>query len=285
MKIAVVLHLFYDDLAMEFVKYLRNIPFNFDIYISTTPQAREKIHSLFSHEFKKSNIMVAAVPNYGMDIAPFIIEFKKFYSKYSFICKIHGKKSLHAITLKNWRDYLLNNLLGSKEIVEKILNYFADDKTLGIVFPEKYDKIIRKDLWKESWNNCLMLTQKLGLKLDSKNLPSFPTGSMFWFRPKALQPLFDLGLKYNDFISKSNQIDGTLAHSIERLFVLVAEKQGYKYKKILFKKINSDGKIIDMYIAIKKYFIYKLPYSWQKKIFSIGRKLIRKRERIKNFLP
>ena len=33
-KLAVVLHIYYTDLTNEFVNYLKNIPFNFDLYVS-----------------------------------------------------------------------------------------------------------------------------------------------------------------------------------------------------------------------------------------------------------
>lgn len=268
MKIAVVLHLFYDDLAMEFIKYLRNIPVSFDIFISTTPQAKQKIDNLFSREFKKSKVYVTAAPNRGQDIAPFIIEFVKFYPKYDLICKVHGKKSPQAITLNKWREYLLYNLLGSQKITKAIISYFKADKNLGIVFPEKYDKIIRKDLWRENLDNCLQLGDKLDLSIDTNNLPPFPTGSMFWFRPKALSPLFALEFKYNDFVLSSDGKDRALIHAIERLFVLIAKKQGYNYKKVLFKTINSKNILISIYLVVKKHLIYRLPYLWQKKIYD-----------------
>lgn len=281
MKIAIVVHLFYDDLAEEFVQYLKNIPVDFDLYVSTHLKAKKRLKNLFSNTFPSKKVDVKAVPNRGMDIAPFVIEFEDVYDKYNLVCKVHGKKSSYALSMRGWRNYLLYNLLGSKKIVKTILNYFETDKKLGIVFPEKYDKIIRKDLWQGNWGNCLQLAKRLNLNLSLNQNFEFPTGSMFWFRPRALKPLFDLGLNYNDFESAAKRRDGTLAHAIERLFTIIVEKQGYKFKKVLFKPIKSNQtvlfsqekiqeKIIEKYLLLKKHLIYRLPPSWQKKIFRWG---------------
>jgi lipopolysaccharide biosynthesis protein len=49
---------------------------------------------------------------------------------------------------------------------------------------------------------------------------------MFWARTEALQPLFKAHIKIEDFPEEAGQTDATLAHCIERLFVLVAKRSG-----------------------------------------------------------
>jgi len=58
---------------------------------------------------------------------------------------------------------------------------------------------------------------------------NFPLGTMFWARPQALAPLFDLGLAWDDYPAEPAPIDGTTMHALERLLPLVAQHQGYKY--------------------------------------------------------
>ena len=63
---------------------------------------------------------------------------------YKYFCHIHTKKSKHAINLGgNLRNYLYENLLGSKEIVSQILNDFENIEKLGFIFPEIYYDIIK----------------------------------------------------------------------------------------------------------------------------------------------
>ena len=55
---------------------------------------------------------------------------------------------------------------------------------------------------------------------------------MFWARPDALRPLLDLNLKIDDFPAEHGQLDGTLAHAIERLFLHACGKAGYRWVKV-----------------------------------------------------
>jgi hypothetical protein len=81
--------------------------------------------------------------------------------------------------------------------------------------------------WPENWHICRDFSLRLGLSIQKNQQLNFPAGSMFWFRPKSLEPLFRLGLTANDFSGGPRiRRNGTLAHAIERFFVLIAEKQG-----------------------------------------------------------
>ena len=45
---------------------------------------------------------------------------------------------------------------------------------------------------------------------------------MFWLRPTALRLLLDAHLEVADFEAEVGQLDGTLAHAVERVFSLAA---------------------------------------------------------------
>ena len=57
--------------------------------------------------------------------------------------------------------------------------------------------------------------------------PVAPLGTMFWFRPAALKPLYAKDWNYEDFPPEPNKIDGTLLHAIERIYPFVAQEAGY----------------------------------------------------------
>jgi lipopolysaccharide biosynthesis protein len=58
---------------------------------------------------------------------------------------------------------------------------------------------------------------------------NFPIGTMFWSRTKALVPLMELNLRYQDFPEEPLSIDGTMLHALERLLPFIAEKAGFSY--------------------------------------------------------
>ena len=58
---------------------------------------------------------------------------REVFYKYKCLCHIHTKKSLTDPELgKNWRIYLLNNLLGTTEVISEILTDFENHDKLGI---------------------------------------------------------------------------------------------------------------------------------------------------------
>lgn len=236
-KIAIVAHLFYDDLIEEFISYFRNIPFLFDIYVSTTKEAKNYIYSQLIKHFPKEHVNVFSVKNIGRDMMPFVVKFNNIYNRYDFVCWVHSKKSRsYNKNADNWRKYLLNNLLGSPKIANTIIEYFIKNKKLGLVFPDYFPEIANQIEWGSNWKNVEFLSKKIGLKIKKTEKPKFPAGSMFWFRPKALKPLFDINLKLEDFEKNSeSKIDGTLAHAIERIMLYTVEKNKYDWKQVLFK--------------------------------------------------
>ena len=55
----------------------------------------------------------------------------------------------------------------------------------------------------------------------------FVAGSMFWLRLDALRPLLDAHLDPGEFEPEAGQVDGTLAHAIERVVALAVRAAGF----------------------------------------------------------
>lgn len=83
--------------------------------------------------------------------------------------------------------------------------------------------------WGPNFDNTKALMKKLGIDvpISGEKAPIAPFGSVFWFRVKALQPLFDRDWHHDDFPPEPLAPDGTISHAVERIYPFVAQGAGY----------------------------------------------------------
>lgn len=229
-KSAVILHAYYEDLACELVeKYIAQYQDKLDLII--TMRSDVKLSTLEKIKASFKNVFFVMVDNRGRDIRPFIKALKVADGfGYKYICKVHTKKSPHRVDGQQWRESLFADLLGAREHVAKIINYFELHEDVGIIAPR--NSITDLSIPEINLGNRYWL-EKLFARMDSPELfktfkTSFPAGSMFWFRKDALDPLASNLLDEEEFELEAGQLDGTLAHSVERVTGAVANSQGFK---------------------------------------------------------
>lgn len=242
-KIAVQVHIFHDELIDEIGSYLGCIPYKFDCFVSTDSQEKaDLVTNVFSKIATIGDLRVEVFENIGRDVAPFIVQMSSRISGYDFLCHIHTKKSLTVQFGDSWRRYLLENLLGNKGYVSRILEMFEQDPSLGIVMPDTFPIVQSCMDWGGSREMVETLLAKVGINgsLPEKDLV-FPAGNMFWARVEAILPLFELGLALEDFPQEANQTNNTLAHAIERVWCFLALGRGYRTQRVL----NRVGKGVD----------------------------------------
>ena len=229
-KLAVVVHVFYPDLINEIIDYLLNIPFHFNLFISTNTQEKKESIENVLHSRNIIDVVVKIFPNQGRDIAPTIVGFKSEILEHEYFLHLHSKKSPHG-ALENWRTYTYENLLGSKEIVASVF-YLLSQSNVGIVFPQHF-RVLRGCInWGYNFECVRDLLKRSSINISADTLLEFPSGSMFWAKSEALAPLLALGLSFDDFPEEAAQVDGTLAHAIERSLLYFAESKGFTWLKI-----------------------------------------------------
>lgn len=231
--IAVVMHMFYPHMIDELVTYIRNISSQVDLYISTDSlEKRSYMEERLGEFHTRTEFRVTL--RQGRDIAPRLIGFSDVYDKYEYVLLLHSKASSHSRALQNWRAHLLDNLMGSPEIVESNLGAFYELPRLGVIAPQHFE-VVRDWLgWGENFEICKALAARFGVELKANGFLDYPTGSMFWARTAALRPFFDAELVLEDFSpdSSGRQLDGTMAHAIERLVFVAAERAGFTWIKV-----------------------------------------------------
>jgi len=234
-SLAVVCHMFYPELLEEFKNYLSNIPFSFDLFITTDSEEKKATISNGLSGWHKGGVEIRIAPNRGRNIAPQLISCRDVYDRYEFFLHIHSKKSPHASeTLAGWRHYLLETLLGSENIVASIFEAFTSDPKLGMIAPQHFTPIQNAIGWGWNFAASQEFSSQLGITLSLNGKIDFPSGSMFWGRSAAIKPLLEMPLSLEDFPSENAQLDATLAHIIERLYFFVCEQAGYRWVKIVY---------------------------------------------------
>lgn len=231
-RFAVILHLYHEELAGDFRSYLEQIPYDLDLFISARHKvAQAAIQQTFA-SWTRGRIEIRIFPNRGRDIAPKLLGFRDVYDQYQYVLHLHSKKSTHNNVLFFWRHFLLENLLGTPQVVESVFEVFERNPHIGIVASQHFEPMRHWVNWGGNFELASGLAQRMGMTLDADDVLDFPSGSMFWTRSAALKPLLDLNLTFEDFPEEDNQIDGTLAHAIERLYFYVCEHAGYDWIKI-----------------------------------------------------
>lgn len=231
LNIAVVIHVFYTDILERIIDLLKDSGYHADLLITCPSSLQSEIEELakcLKEDFR--NISVFPMENKGRDILPFI-KLGEQISNYDLVCKLHTKKSDYSKELNNWSDYLFSRLIGSREVLERNISYFLDNDKLGILSPGWFPQYPGKKYnWGSNRERVNELIRILNIGKPAPNKITFPAGSMLWFRPLSLQPIFSNQEIFDQFEEEKGQLDGTLAHAIERMFHLIAERQGYRIK-------------------------------------------------------
>lgn len=234
LRLAAAIHVFYEDLAVEFLEYVQQIPDTCDLFLTTSdPEIQRRIEEVFA-KYRNGSMQLKVVPNRGRDIAPFLLAFPELFERYDLVCKIHTKRSIHSDAgyADTWRQYLLDSLLGNARIVSRIVDIFQSDDSVGLLYPPANRDVYPYVNWIGYEEAAASLLSDLGIdaavcEFEEKD---FPAGTMFWVRPQALRPLLDRYRHggYENFPEEPVPKDFTLMHVLERIVPVVCESAGYK---------------------------------------------------------
>lgn len=236
-KIALIMHLYYPDLVEESLHYAESMPECSDIFITTNTEEKKKIIELTFGRLKCNKLEVRLIANRGRDVSSLLTGVKDVIMDYDYVCFAHDKKSTQIIPGSIGHDFgyqCFENILCSKAYVGNIICEFHENKRLGMLSPlyavhGTCYPVYGKFDWGANYDNTKKLSEELGLTIpiSKEKSPVAPLGTMFWFRPLALKPLYDYNWEYEDFPQEPNGYDGTLLHAIERIYSFVVQQQGY----------------------------------------------------------
>ncbi len=222
-SIHVLIHAFYPESLIEILDYLMEWKFPYQLYITTTVDKESIVRDILDRYGMYHKLLVC--PNKGRDVLPFLKLFESFPINSGIVLKLHTKRSLHRTDGDAWRKDFYEKLLSSV-YVKKILKAFNDCHNLGIVIPEG-TYVSMHDNIGDTESIVRELADRILGRLDSDLPEGFSAGTMFYIRRGDLQPILDLELSEDHFQEEATQIDGTMAHALERLFFVPSHLYGH----------------------------------------------------------
>ena len=238
-KIAVQAHIYYENLTEEIINKINNIPFKFDLYITTdTLEKKQFIEKYVKIKSKANYYEIMIVKNQGRDLLPMLIQMKHKISYYEYFCHLHSKSSNFTIFGNTWRDYLYNNLLGSEQIIKDILDTLIKKEEIGFIYPEVVYKLIKMPFMSLKITNEYLnyVINKIypGYQVGQKF--KYPLGNMFWAKVDAIKQAFTNS--YVNMVKKNDaeKVYNITSHANEVAWLYFVKINGYSYQTI-FKSI------------------------------------------------
>lgn len=235
-KIALMMHIYFEDLIDYCLNYAQNMPVDADIYVTTNTSEKAKV---IEKKFKilPNNVKVIVIENRGRDVSALLVGLREYVYNYDLICFAHDKKVgqlYFKIKGETFSNQCFENILGSAEFVNNIINIFDENPRLGLLTPPppqfaEYYPSLAGYGWGVNYDGGVSLLKEMNIniELNKQKDPVAPFGTMFWFRTKALKELFDKNFTYDDFLAEPAGTDGTLMHVIERIYPIICQNEGY----------------------------------------------------------
>ena len=235
-KLALVMHVYFPDLLDDTFLRVSSMPKESDIYLTTDTEEKKK---LIEEKFKNStfnHFEVRKIMNRGRDVSSLLVGVKDIIMDYDYVCFAHDKKTAQVKPGTSGASFAykcFENTLASKDFVYNVIETFENNPRLGLLTPPEPNHGNFFPTLGFEWGPNYDITKKLA---DELNLtvpisvdkpPVAPFGTMFWFRPKAMEPLYKKDWEYEDFPPEPNKIDGTLLHAIERIYPFIVQESGY----------------------------------------------------------
>ena len=218
-RLAVIVHAYYPDVLDDLLPLFREYDSDVEFFFTTPPDKVRALAEKLS-KLKHANT-IWALDNKGRDIAPFLVALQRIWSrKFRYILKLHTKRSTHRPDGDSWRNDIYQSL-ATPDQVSAILGALEHRPEVGVVGPAGH-VVPMTTYWGSNRDLVLNLCRRLGIDEVTLNDTAFVAGTMFFAKLEALEPLIGLGLTAADFEEEEGQMDGTLAHAIERAIALSA---------------------------------------------------------------
>lgn len=227
-RVALIIHAYHVDELLRIVNLyeMKQLKSRVDLFISVPPGLSRPITGYLAANGWCASVQ--EIRNRGRDVLPFVCQQLPWVIDrgYSLFAKIHTKKSTHLQHGSDWGQWLQREIvaaLADGAVVEQL----RLDNSIGLMAPA--GSIVPATLHlADNVRWMTYLAALLGHDPATILTSSFVAGTMMIGRIAALRRLLDLGLTVESFEVESGQLDGTLAHAIERMLGILCTLGGFE---------------------------------------------------------
>ena len=272
-RIAVIFHTHYDDIIGQYLHNIEAFPDGTDFFFTADSMEKlDRIKGLLTPVKERYHFEYRLIENRGRDVSALVVGCRDvvMHGNYDLICFMHDKKGIgnkieYACVGHSYSDCCFENVAASAEYVANVIDLFCEQPKLGLAVPPppmnaNYYKFISGG-WTLNYSNTVKLLEDLNIKvpMEESKPPVSAYGSVFWFRPEALMPLFQREWKYEDFVKEPMPGDGTISHVIERTHGFIAQSQGF-YTSIIMNATYAEQQVTRMTEIAHEYVDLTLQY-------------------------
>ncbi len=216
MKAALVLHLFYPEVAVELIDRVASLGDRADIFVTHSVALDPTVLAALERLPRKAEVVPVA--NRGWDIGP-LFELLPLLAErgYDLIGKLHTKKGGSGYA-PEWRRLAYDGMIANGALVDAITAAFDENPDLSLLGAKPLYKSVASHLFRNA-----ELLSDLAPRLVAPAYPpadwGFFAGTFFWARRALLEKVAALA-DFGEGGSMSQERDGALGHAVERLFGL-----------------------------------------------------------------
>ena len=220
-RIAVFVHVFYVHRWELIFNYLQNIRQAFDLFVSCPETLVTSVMNVCN---SYPGVKIIPMENRGMDVLPFLRAVNEHQLwRYDAVLKLHTKNDKTEMGEVLGR-LLLEGVLGTPELVEKVLDELLLGEAIGMVGAECMYRSAPK-IMKPNRPGVEKILGAMSVSWPS-NEWGFFAGTMFWIRGSLLETLMPnyVGVVNEAYFEEGTAVtggDGNWAHAMERVLGLL----------------------------------------------------------------
>ncbi|MVV50241.1 glycosyltransferase [Pseudomonas sp. PB120] len=213
--VGVVIHVYHPKVLRDILVRLIDLHERLHLYVTCVAGRDDTVRAQL--EASGLSHSLYRVPNHGRDVLPFlkVLPFLRADN-------IRTVLKLHTLgESKAWARDLFDDLLSPLRFRHSV-EQLADPARNPLLGTQKFWLPVAKDLDESTRTHLFTLSERAGFDPRVIDAAHFFAGTMFFVRTEALAPLERMQLAGKDFEAERGQIEGTLAHAVERFFGVLA---------------------------------------------------------------